>query len=107
MRPLGVQDNGTRLSRRGAEERFDARDRRIVQGLASPFARTLGTRDRPQRRMSPIWESYCATRSRSSLHTEAPTEPLGERPDQSETRQATFEVLQIEAETLVLHTKLV
>ena len=75
--------------------------------LDSPFARPLEGRDQPQRRMSPIWESYRATRSRSSLHTEAPTEPLRERLDQSEARQATFGVLQIEAEPLVLHTELV
>ena len=29
--------------------------------------------------MSLVSESYCATRSRSSLHTEAPIEPLRER----------------------------
>jgi hypothetical protein len=75
--------------------------------LSWPFARPIGTRDRAQRRMSPIWEFYYATRSRSSLHTEAPTEPLRERPDQSETRRATFGVLQIEAEPLVLHAELV
>jgi hypothetical protein len=66
-----------------------------------------GTRHRPQRRMSPVWESYCATRSWSSLHTEAPTESLRERPDQSEARQVSVGVLQIEAEPLVLHTELV
>ena len=48
------------------------------------FSEAIGTRHRPQRRMSPVWESYCATRSRSSLDTEAPTEPLRESPDQSE-----------------------
>src|SRR6267154_4380452 len=58
-------------------------------------------------RMSLVRESYCATRTLSSLHTEAPTEPLRERPDQSEARRATAGVLQIEAEPLVLHTELV
>src|ERR1700751_626095 len=71
------------------------------------FGGTTGTRHRTQRRMSLVWESYGATRSRSSLHTEAPTEPLHERPDQSEARQATVGVLQIEADPLVLHTELV
>ena len=83
------------------------RRRASWMNLASPLARPLGTRHRPQRRMSLVWESYCATRSRSSLHTEAPIEPLRERPDQSEARQASVGVLQIEAEPLVLHKELV
>jgi hypothetical protein len=37
-----------------------------------------------QGRMSLVRESHYATRSRSSLHAEAPTKPLRERPDQSE-----------------------
>src|SRR5260370_37024757 len=86
---------------------FHWRLRALWMNLASPLARPLGTRRRPQRRMSLVWESYCATRSRSSLHTEAPIEPLRQRPDQSEARQPTVGVLQIEAEPLVLHTKLV
>ena len=86
---------------------FSLAARCVMDELDSPFARPLEGRDKPQRRMSPIWESYCATRSRSSLHTEASTEPLRERLDQSEARQATFGVLQIEAEPLVLHTELV
>jgi hypothetical protein len=86
---------------------FHRRLRASWMNLALPLARPLGTRHRPQRRMSPVWESYCATRSRSSLHSEAPIEPLRERPDQSEARQATVGVLQIEAEPLILHTELI
>ncbi len=116
-RPYSIASPATADSPRAPQRRrcwhtptrrhFHWRLRALWMNLASPLARPLGTRRRPQRRMSLVWESYCATRSRSSLHTEAPIEPLRERPDQSEARQATVGVLQIEAEPLVLHTKLV
>src|SRR6201984_1703982 len=91
--------NSARSALRASFQRRATSASKVVGG-------TTGTRHRPQRHMSLVRESYCATRSRSSLHTEAPTEPLHERPDQSEARQATAGV-QIEAEPLVLHTELI
>jgi len=55
--------------------------------LASPLARPLPRAIGHKGACHWSGNSTVATRSRSSLHTEAPIEPLRERPDQSEARQ--------------------